>query len=132
MGFSTLLSDHNCAIEDLYGRSVSGTSLYRGALRKIYDPPIKILTPGLTIDEAADLLETYDFEKDIHMVERSTDFCDYNQLRTALKSVHKESLMPPLLRCLDSYIHGVTPTQVSLSHSNYRIYTGYCSQKAIL
>jgi hypothetical protein len=35
------------------------------------------------------------------------------------------------IRCSGSEIHGVMPAQVSLSHSNYRIYTG-CSQKANL
>jgi len=61
--------NHNCVIEDLYDRSVSGVDLYRGALREIYGPPTRILTPGLMIDEVADVLETYGFGKDIHMVE---------------------------------------------------------------
>jgi len=73
--------NHNCTIEDLYDQSVSGTNIYRGELRKIYGPPTKMLTPGLTIDEVADVLETYGFGKDIHMVEWSTGFCDYNQER---------------------------------------------------
>lgn len=87
--------NHGCTIEDLYNRDAHGLNLYRGALRKIYGPSIKKLAPGLTISEVADVLESCGFGKNIYMVEWSSGFCDYYQLRVALESVHRDSLMPP-------------------------------------
>jgi len=51
--------NHGCTIEDLYNRDAHGLNWYRGALRKIYGPPLKTLTPGLTISEVADALDSY-------------------------------------------------------------------------
>jgi hypothetical protein len=108
--------NHGSTIEDLYNQDAHGLNLYRGTLGKISGPPIKTFTPGLTISKVADVRESYGIGKNIYMVEWSSGFCDYYQLRAASESSHRDSLMPPQIRCSGFSLLGEMLLQVSLSH----------------
>jgi hypothetical protein len=86
--------DHGCSIQELHDNVTD--LFHHRVLRKVYGSPSnKRAGNALTMAQVADRLSEYLTPNSL-LVEWSASFCNYRHLSAGLKSIGKDSIMPPI------------------------------------